>query len=217
MVLGITLAAEIVGKTLLNSGLATQVRPRKYYTVPKETLDAVIGDVNELVNFFVIEAQRILFAENIPASAVTAFAAFLAYYLVKIVPYWGLALIGTTVTFFTPLVYKTNQEVIDYQIHHASEVINAQTQQLRQTAQKSTAQATEVTKQYVGDYTAKAQQLIGRARSASPETAVKLAPKEYKDADFPEPPKDYKTTDFPVPPVKAPEEPAIKVEDPILT
>jgi hypothetical protein len=72
MVLGITLAAEVVGKTLLNSGLATQVRPRKYYTVPKETLDAVIGDVNELVNFFVIEAQRILFAENIPASAVVS-------------------------------------------------------------------------------------------------------------------------------------------------
>jgi uncharacterized membrane-anchored protein YhcB (DUF1043 family) len=144
-------------------------------------------------------------------------AAFLAYYLVKIVPYWGLALIGTTVTFFTPLVYKNNQEVIDYQLHHASEVINAQTQQLRQTAQKSTAQATEVTKQYMGDYTAKAQQLIGRGRSASPETAVKLAPKEYKDADFPEPPKDYKTTDFPVPPVKAPEEPVVKVEDPILT
>lgn len=220
MVLGITLAAEVVGKTLLNSGLATQVRPRKYYTVPKETLDAVIGDVNELVNFFVIEAQRILFAENVPASAVTALAAFLAYYLVKIVPYWGLALIATTAIFFTPLIYKTNQEVIDYQIHHASEVIGAQTAQLRETAQKSTAQATEVTKQYMGDYTAKAQQLIGRGRSVSPETHVKLAPKEYKDADFPEPPKDYKTTDFPVPPVdgfKGHEEPVVKTEGPILT
>jgi len=69
MVLGITVAAEVLGKTILNSGLASQVRPRKYYTVPRETLDSMIGDVNELVNFFVIEAQRILFAENVYASA----------------------------------------------------------------------------------------------------------------------------------------------------
>lgn len=68
MVLAITIAAEVAGKALMNNGFATQLRPRKYYTVPKETLDAVIGDVHELINFFVIEAQRILFAENIAAS-----------------------------------------------------------------------------------------------------------------------------------------------------
>jgi hypothetical protein len=68
MVLGITIAAEVAGKLLFNSGFATQLRPRKYYTVPRETLDAMIGDVHELVNFFVIESQRILFAENVYAS-----------------------------------------------------------------------------------------------------------------------------------------------------
>jgi hypothetical protein len=69
MALGITVLAEVSGKAILGSGLASQLRPRKYYTISRETLDAMIGDVNELVNFFVIEAQRILFAENIAASA----------------------------------------------------------------------------------------------------------------------------------------------------
>jgi hypothetical protein len=69
MVLAITITAEAAGKALVNNGFATQLRPRKYYTVPKETLDAIIGDVHELINFFVIESQRILFAENISASA----------------------------------------------------------------------------------------------------------------------------------------------------
>jgi hypothetical protein len=69
MVLGATVAAEFVGKAALGNGFATQLRPRNYYTVPKETLNAVIGDVHELVNFFVIEAQRIVFAENLTASA----------------------------------------------------------------------------------------------------------------------------------------------------
>lgn len=69
MVLGITIAAEVAGKALLNNGFATQLRPRKYYTIPRETLEAVIGDVHELINFFVIESQRVLFAENVYASA----------------------------------------------------------------------------------------------------------------------------------------------------
>lgn len=70
MALGVTVVAEVAGKTVLNSGLATQLRPRQYYTIPRETLDSVVGDVHELINFFVIEAQRILFAENVVASAV---------------------------------------------------------------------------------------------------------------------------------------------------
>jgi hypothetical protein len=69
MALGVTVAAEVAGKVVLNNGFATQLRPRKYYTIPRETLDAAIGDVHELINFFVIEAQRVLFAENVYVTA----------------------------------------------------------------------------------------------------------------------------------------------------
>jgi hypothetical protein len=41
------------------------VRPRKYYRIPKETLESSLDDLENLINFFVIEAQRIIFAENI--------------------------------------------------------------------------------------------------------------------------------------------------------
>ena len=68
MALGVTILAEVAGKTILSNGLASQLLPRKYYTIPRETLDALIGDVHELVNFFVIESQRVFFAENIWAS-----------------------------------------------------------------------------------------------------------------------------------------------------
>lgn len=64
-----TIAAEITGNLVLSRGLASQFRPRQYYTVQRETLDGMIGDVHELINFFVIEAQRILFVENVGASA----------------------------------------------------------------------------------------------------------------------------------------------------
>ncbi|TEA12955.1 Reticulon-like protein 1 [Colletotrichum sidae] len=174
MVLGTTVLAEIAGKAVLNNGLATQLRPRRYYVIPRETLDALIGDVHELINFFVIEAQRVLFAENVAASAAAFLGAFIAYYLVKIVPLWGLALIGTTSVFGIPLIYTSNQELIDAQLNKAGEVLNQQTSQFRTVASKHTAQAADITKQYVGDYTAKAQQLIGR-RSVSPEASPKPA------------------------------------------
>jgi hypothetical protein len=211
MVLGITIAAEVAGKALLNNGFATQLRPRKYYTVPRETLDALIGDVHELINFFVIESQRVLFAENVFASAAAALAAFISYYLVKIVPYWGLAVIATTVVFFTPLIYTSNQELIDTQLKHAGEIVGAQTAQLRSVAQKHTEQATQVTKQYMGDYTAKAQSLIkgGRHHDEQPQQKPSV-----KATDFPAAPReDVKGPDFPVVPK---EEPKPAVTEPTL-
>ena len=60
-----TAALELAGKLLFDSGLATRMRPRKYYTIPRESLERSLEDVEQLLNFFVIESQRVLFAENV--------------------------------------------------------------------------------------------------------------------------------------------------------
>ena len=67
--MAVTTLAEIAGKLVLSRGLATSFRPRKYYTIPKETLEASIEDVEQLINFFVIEFQRVVFAENVAISS----------------------------------------------------------------------------------------------------------------------------------------------------
>jgi hypothetical protein len=77
MTLGVTVLAEIAGKTVFSTGFTSQLRPRKYYVLPKETLNALIGDVHELINFFVIESQRIVFAENVFASTAVSFTTVL--------------------------------------------------------------------------------------------------------------------------------------------
>lgn len=64
----VTASLEIAGKLLFDNGLASRMRPRKYYTVSKESLATSLDDMEQLVNFFVIEAQRVLFAENIYAT-----------------------------------------------------------------------------------------------------------------------------------------------------
>ncbi|KAI2635451.1 Reticulon-domain-containing protein [Xylaria nigripes] len=191
MVLGVTVLAEVAGKIVLGHGLATQFRPRHYYTVSQDSLNAMVADVSEFVNFFVIEAQRILFAESVAVSSAVAAAAFLFYMLVGAIPYWGLALIGTSIAFLAPPVYTANKDLIDRYLQEGSEVIYSQTQQLREVASKHTSQATEITKQYMGDYTAKAQMMLRRGSSASPELASKPAPQSnIRETDFPAAPKE---------------------------
>lgn len=125
--------------------------------------------------------------------------AFLSYWLVKIVPYWGLAVISTSVLFLTPLIYKTNKEFIDAQVEYVSRIANEQADQIKQLAGHHAAKATEATKGALGEYSAKAQELVAnaRGRSASPLTERKEAPVVNGDAatpikseDFPEAPKE---------------------------
>jgi hypothetical protein len=219
MTLAVTITAEVLGKAVLGQGLSSQFRPKKYFTISKSTLDSLTGDLHELINFFVIESQRIVFAENVFASVAVScssqcsvrctdhrqafLGAFTSYYLIKIVPLWGLALLSTSILFLSPLVYKTNKELIDHHINNVSNVINQQTDQVKQLASHHAARATDATKQYVGDYSAKAQEMIGnaRARSTSPVASAKPAKVDlkentpgYKSEDFPAAPKeDFKS------------------------
>ncbi|OBW63883.1 MAG: Signal recognition particle subunit SRP68 [Aureobasidium pullulans] len=164
IVLGITAAAEVVGKLVMNRGFASQMRPRKYYTIPRETLEASLDDVEQLINFFVIEFQRIMFGENVFVTVGAFFVTFISYFLVKIMPTWGLALLFTTLIYTVPLVYINNREVIDAQIENASTIINEQTQQVRTIAAEQTQHATDIAKSTATDLSNRASELIGQAK-----------------------------------------------------
>ncbi|KAJ5623586.1 hypothetical protein N7490_012191 [Penicillium lividum] len=195
MSLGVTAAVEIAGHVILKKGIASSFRPRRYYTIPKETHEAVLEDLSQLLDFFLIEFQRILFAENVVHTVAAFTAAFLGYWLIRIVPVWGLTVIGVTTAYIGPLVYISNREIIDEQVKNLQDIVSAQTNQLKDLAGERTSHATGLMKQYVGDYSHKAQEYIGR-RSASPEmtkvpTPVKTEPvaePTIKTEDFPEAP-----------------------------
>ena len=207
MTIGISVTAslEVAGKLVLNNGLASSFRPRKYYTIPREALEASLEDVEQLINFFVIEFQRILFAENVTATVAAFFAAFVSYWLIKFTPLWGLSLIATSVIYLTPLVYKTNKEFIDHHLANATEIANSQAQQMKDLTAHHAGRYGETVKQYAGDYTAKAQSYIGnaRGRSASPEATTSMpanAPLKSEPGDAPA----YKSSDFPHAPKQEP-------------
>ena len=58
----------MAGKLALGTGIATSMRPRKYYKISKETMETSLDDIEQLINFFVIEVQRLVFAENVFAT-----------------------------------------------------------------------------------------------------------------------------------------------------
>lgn len=161
-------------------------------------------DVEHLINFFVIEFQRVLFAENLARTIAAFLAAFISYWLIKFVPLWGLSLIGVSVIYLTPLIYINNKEIIDQQINNATKLINSQASQVKEIAGHHAGRATSTVKAYAGDYSAKAQNYIGsaRGRSTSPEVNTSSPPPtksqpgdapNYSASDFPHAPKQEPT------------------------
>lgn len=135
-------------------------------------------------------------------------SALASYYLVKLVPFWGLSLLSTCVIYLGPLVYIKNKETIDGQLEHATQVVSAQTAQIKDIAGQRTSQGFESVKQYTGDYAAKAQDLMGSARQKIPTTVGRGQPKSTVDeSQFPSAPKtdpiqeqpDVTSTDRPIP------------------
>ena len=196
---------EILGKAVISQGLASAFRPKKYFTIPRESLERSLEDIEQLINFFVIEIQRVFFVEDIKVTVAVYLSLLLSYQLIKIVPFWGLCLIGTSTLFLVPLIYTSNQEFIDEHLNKASEVVNSQTAQVRDLASQHTSRASETVKAYAGDYTAKAQEYIGsaRGRSTSPELSSKSsanAPIKSEPGDAPK----YSSGDFPHAPKQEP-------------
>lgn len=112
-------------------------------------------------------------------------SAFLSYYLIKIVPLWGLTLLSTCVIYLAPLIYIKNKDLIDGQVEHASEVISAQTNQIKEIAGERTSKGFESMKQYTGDYAAKAQDLMGSARQKIPAAVGGQSKPAVKESQFP--------------------------------
>ncbi|KAI9804184.1 MAG: hypothetical protein M1825_001586 [Sarcosagium campestre] len=189
---GVTALAELAGNAAFGNGLTSQLRPRRYYTLPKDSVDRALNDVHELINFFVIEFQRVLFAES-PVKTAGAFGATLvSYFLIKFVPLWGLTLIASSVTYLAPLIYIKNKEVIDAQIQNASSVVNQQATQLRDVAGQHTSRATNTVKSYAGDYGTKAQEYIGGARNRIPSGSGNTT-SGVQSSDFPKAPQSNPT------------------------
>lgn len=118
-------ALEIAGKPLGAKGVVSSLRPRRYYTIPRESLERIFEQLHDLANFFVLEFQRVIFVENIFTTLAAFITSFFGYFLIKYIPLWTLLLLSTATAFAAPLIYINNKELIDEQLRNASDFVNA--------------------------------------------------------------------------------------------
>lgn len=146
---------EYVGRPVTGTGFMTQLRPKKYYVIPREHLEVLFVEAHDFLNFVVLEFQRVLFVENLGYTVASFFLSLISYFLIKLLPLWSLILIADVCLFTFPLVYLQNQEMIDAHLRNASNAVNKQVQNAKGIAGKHTAEYTNKAKAYATDLTGK--------------------------------------------------------------
>ncbi|KAK2051800.1 hypothetical protein LY76DRAFT_527906, partial [Colletotrichum caudatum] len=102
--LGVVSVTEFASRSFSSDSLSTRLRPKTYRTVDEGTLNATLRDIHDLIQSGVIQAQKILYGEDLEK----AFGAFIGvtalYGLAQVVaPFW-LAVMALTSIFIAPLV-----------------------------------------------------------------------------------------------------------------
>ncbi|BFZ55033.1 hypothetical protein PYCC9005_002071 [Savitreella phatthalungensis] len=133
-----TVSLELVGRFVFRSkqGLVSQFAPKQLYTIPRASLDPIFDETHSLLNFIVGEVQRLLFVRNVRHSLVAFASSFVAYNLIKLLPLWGLLIIGTLLAFALPPLYLRHQQAIDAQLQKAAEISQQHYNNAYETASK---------------------------------------------------------------------------------
>ncbi|KAJ9414206.1 hypothetical protein QL093DRAFT_2627172 [Fusarium oxysporum] len=63
--LGVMSMAEFAGRSFGPNNFVSRMRPRQYKTVPESTLNATLKDIHDFIQYAVVQAQKILFAEDL--------------------------------------------------------------------------------------------------------------------------------------------------------
>ncbi|KAH6983501.1 Reticulon-domain-containing protein [Ilyonectria sp. MPI-CAGE-AT-0026] len=143
--LGVISLTEFAGRCFGPNTFLTRLRPAEYYKVQESTLNATLQDIHDFVQYAVVKAQKLIFAENLDQT----FAAFIGltslYWLIKIVPPFGLAVLGLTSVYMAPLFTSPRaREVAHNTTVRAGELASAAAEKGNSLAQDSKAQAVDL-------------------------------------------------------------------------
>ncbi|KAJ0160879.1 hypothetical protein CTA2_7145 [Colletotrichum tanaceti] len=102
--LGVVSVTEFASRSFSSDSLSTRLRPKRYKTVPEPTLNATLKDVHDLIQSGAIQAQKIIYGQDLEKT----FAAFIAFGAIYglmqfLAPFW-LAVLALTSVFVAPLV-----------------------------------------------------------------------------------------------------------------
>jgi len=152
---GATVLAEMAGKYTVGTGLTSKFRPATYFTINQNSLERFLNDAAKLINFLVIEFQRVLYVENVNVTGAAFVATFISYWFVKYLPLWVLVLAADCLAFVSPLVYSKNKELIDAYVDRSAEMAQQHAAQLKVAAAKHAETASASLMNLVSPYVAR--------------------------------------------------------------
>ncbi|KAF4499518.1 hypothetical protein FAGAP_4308 [Fusarium agapanthi] len=134
--LGVMSMAEFAGRSFGPNNFVSRMRPRQYKTVPESTLNATLKDIHDLIQYAVVQAQKVIFAEDLEKT----FGAFVAtgslYLLIQFMTPFGIAILGLTTIYIIPLVTSPRGRGIAHDgMARAQEISNAAVDQANSIAQ----------------------------------------------------------------------------------
>lgn len=156
---------EFAGRCFGPNTFLTRLRPAEYYKVQESTLNATLQDIHDFVQYAVVKVQRLIFAQNLDQTfavscisghpslvirhLLTDVQAFIGltslYWLIKIVPPFGLAVMGLTSVYMAPLFTSPRaREAAHNTTVRAGELATAAAEKGNSLAQDGKAQAVDL-------------------------------------------------------------------------
>ncbi|KAK1961393.1 hypothetical protein LY78DRAFT_644875 [Colletotrichum sublineola] len=143
--LGVVSVTEFASRSFSSNSLSRRLRPRQYRTVDEATLNATLKDVHDLIQSGAIQAQKILYGQDLEK----AFGAFIGvtalYVLAQVVaPFW-MAVMALTSIFIAPLVNSPQgRKAAKDASARAQDLANTTAEKGRELAKNGQAKASEL-------------------------------------------------------------------------
>ncbi|KAK1657375.1 Reticulon-domain-containing protein [Colletotrichum godetiae] len=172
--LGVVSAAEYASRSFGSDSLSTRLRPRQYRRLPESALNNTLRDVHDLIQYAVVEAQRIIYGEDL-GKTFGAFVGFASLYaLIKVLsPFW-LAVVGVTAIFVAPLAASPQGRKVAHdatiQAQNAANVTAQKSADLARDGQAKAAELSSKAQQMTSD----ASTTVGNASRSGQQTAYNV-------------------------------------------
>jgi hypothetical protein len=102
--LGVVSVTEFASRSFSGNSLSTRLRPKEYKKISEPTLNATLKDIHDLIQYTVVQAQKIVFGQDLYKTFATFLGSFALFWLTKMIsPFW-LTFMALTSVFIIPLI-----------------------------------------------------------------------------------------------------------------
>ncbi|KAF4510965.1 hypothetical protein G6O67_002809 [Ophiocordyceps sinensis] len=105
-ILGAISITELASRSFGPNTLLARLRPSEYKKFPESTLNATLKDIHDLIQYAVVQAQRIVLGQDLGKTFVAFLGCTALYWLINAVPVFMLAVLALTSVYIAPILFS---------------------------------------------------------------------------------------------------------------